>query len=134
MNFETGIEAKYATTSTLLWGTQYGTGALMSLTSNDASTTGGIFFIGNDGEVGIGTSTPNSSNALTVGYDNDSQFIVDKSGIVKAGTWEGGVIGISYGGTATTTWTANSLVFASSENVLGEILHGSSGQVLAISL
>ncbi len=133
MNFETGTEAKYATDTPFLWGTQFGTGPLMKLISNNASTTGGIFFIGNGGEVGIGTSTTNPANALTVGYNANSQFIINKSGVVSAGTWNGGVIGIQYGGTATSTWTANSLVFANAENSLGQILPGNNGQVLVMN-
>ncbi|MCK5212001.1 hypothetical protein KAJ89_04830, partial [Candidatus Parcubacteria bacterium] len=97
VNFQTGVEAKFSTTSPLLWGTQYGTGPLFELTNYNASTTGGVFYVGNDGKVGIGTTSP--SAMLTIGLDTGSQFLVNATGTVLAGTWQGDVIGLEYGGT-----------------------------------
>jgi hypothetical protein len=95
-NFITGTEAKYSTTTPLLWGTQYGTGYLAKLLSNNASTTGGVFTIDNNGRVGIGTTTPGAM--LTVGTSSGSQFLVNNSGVVSDGTWNGDTIGLGYGG------------------------------------
>ncbi|MCG2696417.1 FG-GAP-like repeat-containing protein, partial [Candidatus Parcubacteria bacterium] len=95
--FETGVNVRYATSSSLLWGTQYGSGNLMELSASN--TPGGIFTITNDGRVGIGTSTLGANNMLTVGLDAGSQFIVSKSGVVTGGSWQAGIIGLAYGGT-----------------------------------
>src|SRR3989339_660165 len=103
--FETGVMAEFATTSPLLWGYQYGTGPLMQFTSWGASSTGGIFYVGNDGKVGIGTSSPGSM--LTVGMDSGNQFLVNSTGVVTAGTWNGSIIDVAYGGTGTSTLGSN---------------------------
>src|SRR3989339_703406 len=128
--FETGVMAEFATTSPLLWGYQYGTGPLMQFTSWGASSTGGIFYVGNDGKVGIGTSSPGSM--LTVGMDSGNQFLVNSTGVVTAGTWNGSIIDVAYGGTGTSTFEANSLLFASSDNNISEVLIGLEGYSLAV--
>jgi len=96
--FETGTLTSYSSSDPLLWGYQYGSGPLMSFTSYDASTTGGIFFVDNDGGVGMGTSTISSGSLLTVGYNSGSQFLVNNAGVVTEGTWQGSSIGLAYGG------------------------------------
>ncbi|MCK5356755.1 MAG: hypothetical protein KAJ48_00035, partial [Elusimicrobiales bacterium] len=103
VNFQTGVEAKFSTTSPLLWGTQYGSGPLVEITNYNASTTGGVFYVGNDGKVGIGTTSP--SAMLTIGLDVGSQFLVNATGTVLSGTWQGGAIGLEYGGTNRNSWT-----------------------------
>jgi len=95
--FETGVNVRYATSSSLIWGTQYGSGNLMELSASN--TPGGIFTITNDGRVGIGTSTLGMNDMLTVGLDAGSQFIVSKDGVVTNGSWQAGIIGLAYGGT-----------------------------------
>ncbi|HBT27116.1 TPA: hypothetical protein DEA48_00770, partial [Candidatus Falkowbacteria bacterium] len=95
--FETGTEVSYSSNDPLLWGNQYGDGPLLKMTSMNASTTGGVFYVGNDGKVGIGTSSP--SAMLTVGYEVGSQFLVSATGTVLSGTWNGSPIGLAYGGT-----------------------------------
>ncbi len=95
--FETGTMAEYMTDNPLLWGMQYGDGPLVQMTSWNASNTGGVFYVGNDGKLGIGTSSP--SAMLTIGYDSGSQFLVNATGTVIAGTWNGSFIGLAFGGT-----------------------------------
>ncbi|MEA1909863.1 MAG: hypothetical protein U9M89_02500, partial [Patescibacteria group bacterium] len=94
--FQTGVLAEFLTSNPLLWGYQYGDGPLMDFTSWLSSTTGGVFHVANDGKVGIGTSSP--SSMLTVGIDSGSQFLVNATGTVTAGTWQGSAIGLDYGG------------------------------------
>nr|MDA3839708.1 hypothetical protein [Patescibacteria group bacterium] len=126
--FETGTKTSYSSMDPLLWGTQYGGGALMELINYNASTTGGIFHVSNDGSVGIGTNTP--SAMLTVGVDAGSQFLVNGVGTVTGGTWEGDMVGVDYGGTGKDVWTAGSIVIASSSNEFGEILKSASSSML----
>ena len=53
-------------------------------------------------------------------------------GTITSGTWNGTPIDVAHGGTGTTTFEANSLVYASSDNVLSEILPGPNGYALVI--
>lgn len=109
--FQTGVNVRYATSSSLLWGTQYGSGNLMELSASN--TPGGIFTITNDGRVGIGTSTLGANNMLTVGLDAGSQFIVSKSGVVTGGSWQAGIIGLAYGGTGLDFSTSTGFLYLS---------------------
>ena len=127
-NFVTGTKAEYSSMDPLLWGTQYGGGALMELINYNASTTGGIFHVANDGKVGIGTSSP--SSMLTVGVDAGSQFLVNGTGVVTAGTWEGTTVGVDYGGTGHNSWALGSLIFATTTTEFGEILKSASSSML----
>jgi len=129
--FETGVEAVFATSSPLLWGTQYGDGPLMQMTSWNASTTGGVFYIGNDGKVGIGTNTP--SAMLTVGYDTDSQFLVNATGTVMAGVWNGDPIAVEFGGTGQISWNVGDLLYASSSTDLEGFAKVSTTTVMLLS-
>ncbi len=54
-------------------------------------------------------------------------------GTISEGTWQGEVISVAYGGTGTSTFQANSLVYASSDNVLSQILPGPNGYALVMS-
>jgi hypothetical protein len=84
-----------------------------------------------NGNVGIGTSTP--SSMLTVGGTAGSQFLVNSTGAVTAGTWNGGVIGVDYGGTGNSFYTAGSILYASGTTTLTQLPIGTVGQVLAVS-
>ncbi|MEA3449614.1 MAG: hypothetical protein U9Q85_01395, partial [Patescibacteria group bacterium] len=99
--FVTGELSEFATDDPLLWGYQYGDGPMIKFTSYNSSTTGGVFLVENDGRVGIGTTTLGSGNLLTVGFDSNSQFIVNNSGEVVSGAWKGDVVGLDYGGLGT---------------------------------
>jgi len=62
--FETGKDAKFSTSSPLLWGTQYGDGDLIKFSKNNISTN--TFMVKNDGSVGIGTDSFDSNVAALV--------------------------------------------------------------------
>ncbi|MBU4124823.1 hypothetical protein KJ812_00820, partial [Patescibacteria group bacterium] len=83
------------------------------------------------GNIGIGTTT--ASSMLTVGQTLGSQFLVDSSGSVTGGSWQGDVINVAYGGTGTSTFQQYSLIYASADNSISEVLAGSEGEVLIIS-
>lgn len=53
-------------------------------------------------------------------------------GIIATGTWQGDVISVIYGGTGTSTFEANSLVYASADNTISEILPGPNGYALTM--
>jgi len=53
-------------------------------------------------------------------------------GTIATGTWQGDVITVNYGGTGTSTFQANSLVYASADNTISEILPGANGYALVM--
>lgn len=62
--FVTGVQTHFATSSPLLWGTQYGDGDLLRLSKNDISTS--TFTISNSGQVGIGLTSISNDVAFEV--------------------------------------------------------------------
>ena len=70
--FETGTNAMYLTSNPLLWGQQYGDGALINFTNTTGDS---IFLVDNDGNVGIGTDAPNSSLHVVGGNVTADYFI-----------------------------------------------------------
>ena len=72
------------------------TGSALSATSSIYLSTNGLF--------GIGTVTP--SQLLSVGGTSGSQFLVNNSGQIVAGTWQAGIIDIAHGGTGASTATS----------------------------
>lgn len=85
-------------------------------------------YISETGGFGIGTTT--FSTMFAVGGTSGNQFLVDSSGQVIGGTWTGNVIGVAYGGTGTSTFESNSILYASADDTIGEILAGGNGLVL----
>src|SRR3989338_6555228 len=63
--FITGVNTQFSTSSPLLWGTQYGSGDLLRVTNNSASTTA-VFVVDNSGRVAIGTNTTSQSYLMDV--------------------------------------------------------------------
>ncbi len=72
-------------------------------------------------------------------YDNTTTAFIARGGITAAspvaydsgtGIISLGVVGVANGGTGTTTYEANSIVYASAINTIGEILAGTNGEVL----
>lgn len=91
-------------------------------------------FIADSGNISAGTGlsvgTSTANGLLSVGNIFGSQFLVDASGNVVGGTWMADTIDTAHGGTGTTTWAANSLVYAPADNALSQILPGTAGYVL----
>src|SRR3989338_6640826 len=63
--FITGVNTQFSTTSPLLWGTQYGSGDLVRIFNNSASTTA-AFVVDNSGKVAIGANTTSLGFTLLV--------------------------------------------------------------------
>ncbi len=62
IEFKTGVNTENATEDPLLWGTQYGTGDLASMSKNGDEQS--QFTIDNEGDVGMGTDSPHVAAAL----------------------------------------------------------------------
>jgi hypothetical protein len=54
-------------------------------------------------------------------------------GTITTGTWNGTVIGSSYGGTGFSTYATGDIIYASASNTLSKLTAGTSGQVLQVS-
>jgi len=98
-------------------------GSALSATSSIYLSTAGKF--------GLGTSTP--AELLSIGATLGSQFLVNDAGAVIGGTWQGDVITVQYGGVGTSTFEAGSVLYAPSDDTVGEILAGTEGYVLKMS-
>ena len=67
-NFVTGIEAKFSTTSPLLWGKQFGTGDLISFSN---ATSSNIFVVKNDASVFMSSTLATTSEKYFYNYQGD---------------------------------------------------------------
>lgn len=88
-------------------------------------------FISPSGYFGLATTTPQF--LFSLGTSTDNQFVIDEYGRIQSGAWQGDVISLDYGGIGTTTFAANSVLFAPSANTVGEILAGTEGYVLKMN-
>jgi uncharacterized protein (TIGR02145 family) len=104
------------------------TNAAISLNVGNSGATTAMTVL-NNGNVGVGTTSP--SSLLSVG--SSSQFQVNSSGAVAAGTWQGSSVGVQYGGTGNASETAYALLAGgtSSTGALQQVAGvGTTGQVL----
>ncbi len=81
-----------------------------------------------------GTSD-NSADILDVENNTGSSkyFVINSSGNVTTGTWNGSTISPTYGGTGLSTYTTGNLLYASASNTLSSLPIGTSGYVLTAS-
>jgi len=83
------------------------------------------------------TDTTNASNitsgTLPTGRLSGSYTGVTGVGTLAAGTWNASTIGVGYGGTGLTTYTAGDLIYASGTSTLATIAAGTNGYVLTMS-
>jgi len=87
-------------------------------------------YLSDQGYFGVGTTSP--SQLLSVGGISGSQFLVNNSGQIVAGTWQGDVINVAFGGTGLSSIANQSLLYASSNNIINEFTIGADGTVLAV--
>lgn len=73
------------------------------------------------------SSNVDTNGSLTVG--SADQFIISNAGVVTAGTWQAGIVGLSYGGTNNNTYTTNGIVY-SNGTALVSTAAGTNGQCL----
>jgi hypothetical protein len=99
-----------------------------SFTYVNPGTAGQIPYFMNNGSVLDATSS--ISIGLAGEFNIGSSFQVNQDGEVVLGSWQGSIIDVAYGGTGTSTFEANSLIFAEAQNDFGEILAGADGAVL----
>ena len=76
------------------------------------------------------------TNAMLAGSIAASKLVgtdIATVGTITSGTWNGTVLGATYGGTAQTTWTTGDILYASGTNTLAKLGIGSAGQALTVS-
>jgi hypothetical protein len=83
------------------------------------------------------TDTTNASNitsgTLPTARLSGSYTGITGVGTLAAGTWNGSTIGVGYGGTGLTIYTAGDLIYASGTSTLATIAAGTNGYVLTMS-
>lgn len=83
------------------------------------------------------TDTTNASNitsgTLPTARLSGSYTGITGVGTLAAGTWNASTIGVGYGGTGLTTYTAGDLIYASGTSTLATIAAGTNGYVLTMS-
>ncbi|KKQ53758.1 MAG: hypothetical protein US83_C0009G0042, partial [Candidatus Falkowbacteria bacterium GW2011_GWC2_38_22] len=86
--------------------------------------------INNDGNIGIGTTTP--TDMFVVGATSTSQFLVNQNGQITDGSWLGDVIGLAYGGTnKNMTAVAGGIVYTDSDSM--EVTSAGTGGYILMS-
>jgi hypothetical protein len=83
------------------------------------------------GNILIGTSTDNS--LLTVGSIAGSQFLVNTSGEITEGVWNGSVIDVPYGGTGRSSWSQYAIPYLTGTSTFGEITIGTGNYLLGVN-
>ena len=109
-----GTGASTLTANALILGN--GTSALGSLS---VGSTGSIL-IGNTG------AAPSWSSSLPSGMLSS----ITQVGTLTSGTWNASVIGVTYGGTGSSSLTANALLLGNGTSALGSLSVGSTGSIL----
>jgi len=84
------------------------------------------------------TSIAINGNQITSGTVGSSYITGSYTGItgvgtLTAGTWNGTTIGVGYGGTGLTSYTAGDLLYASNTSTLAKLGVGTNGQILTVS-
>lgn len=100
-----------------------------SFTFVNPGTTGQIPYYESNGSIVSATS---SFSINPAGIFSVGSFSVNQAGEIVLGSWQGDIIDVAYGGTGTSTFEANSLLYAEADDDIGEILAGSEGAVLKI--
>lgn len=108
---------------------------VVTATSSGIVISGGMTISGS-GVVGPGSSTDNALPRWDGAAGNlvkDSNILVDDSGNITGGTWQGNAIGETFGGTNQTSYTQGDILYASATDVLSKLGVGTNGQVLTLS-
>jgi hypothetical protein len=110
-------------------GVSYGGTGLTSLTTNQllyasgTSSLSGLASASNGVLVTSGAGVPSISSTLPSAVQTN----ITQVGTVTSGTWNGSVIGVSYGGTGLTSLTTNQLLYASGTSSLSGLASASNG-------
>lgn len=99
-------------------------GSGKSLVVNDVANDTTPFTIDASGNVGIGIAVPSAA------LDINSAFIVNSSGQVTTGTWNGTAIGVTYGGTGLTAYVVGDMLYANTTTGLAKLTIGGSGAIM----
>jgi len=102
-----------------------------SVNTNGLDT--GVYINNADTDLAI-TNAIHINNSGGGGYTNlinaPSLFIVNGSGAITTGTWQGSTVGVQYGGTGATTFTTGGLLYGSGTGAVQATAAGSSSQCL----
>lgn len=79
------------------------------------------------------TSTGGTAPVIDIAATYVGQTSLTTLGTVTTGTWNGTVIGPTFGGTGQSTYTTGDILYASAANTLSKLPIGTTGQVLSVA-
>jgi hypothetical protein len=80
-----------------------------------------------------GLTIGSTGQVLTVSAGQPAWQTITSVGTITTGTWNGSVIGATFGGTAQSTYTTGDTLYASAANTLSKRSIGTNGQVFVVS-
>ena len=117
-------------------GAQISTALGSTAISGQAGSVANSLTINNSGTGSASGTTYNGSAAQTISYNSIGASPLAGStslttlGTVGTGTWQASTIGVAYGGTGSTSLTANNVLLGNGTSALQVVAPGTSGNVL----
>jgi hypothetical protein len=133
----TGISYMNGTSAhTAATGSQISTALGSTAISGQAGSVANALTINNSGTGSASGTTYNGSAAQTISYNSigasplAGSSSLTTTGTITSGTWQASTIGVAYGGTGSTSLTANNVLLGNGTSALQVVAPGTSGNVL----
>jgi hypothetical protein len=88
---------------------------------------------GNTLDVIGGTGVTVSANSIAIDTSWPGQAALVTLGTVTTGVWTGTEVGVGYGGTGITSFTAGQMMYASGSTTISKLNKGTAGQIMVMN-